>query len=215
MGAKMAKKRALIMVDLQNDFCPGGSLAVPDGDAVIAKANLLQESFDLVIATQDWHPADHMSFATNHPGHNTGEVLMIDNFPQILWPAHCVQNTNGAEFHPGLNTKKIKKIFHKGVDKSIDSYSTFFDNEHLRSTGLEDYLRSEKVKEVYLMGLATDYCVKYSVLDALHLKFDVYVIVDACRGIDLKPGDIQHSIEEMRLAGAHIIKSQDVLLATQ
>lgn len=208
----MAKKNALIMVDLQNDFCPGGSLAVPDGDAIIPIANQLQDSFDLVIATQDWHPRDHVSFAANHPGHEVGDVITVDNIFQILWPIHCVQETKGAEFYPGLNTKRIHKIFHKGVDKNIDSYSTFFDNEHLRETGLADYLRHEGIEDVYIMGLATDYCVKYSALDALELKFHVYVIADACRGIDLKPGDVNNAIEEMRTAGANIIHLQDIIM---
>lgn len=210
----MVNKNALIMVDLQNDFCPGGSLAVPNGDEVIAMANQLQCQFDLVIATQDWHPSDHVSFASNNPGHQVGEVVMIDNFPQVMWPDHCVQGTKGAELHPALQRDKISQIFHKGVDKTIDSYSTFFDNEHLRSTGLEAYLREQKITDVYVMGLATDYCVKYSVLDALHLQFNVFVIVDACRGIDLNQGDIARAIEEMRLGGAHVIKSQEICLTT-
>jgi nicotinamidase/pyrazinamidase len=206
-------KNALIMVDLQNDFCHGGSLAVPGGDEVIPLANQLQlqSCFDLVVATQDWHPEDHMSFATNHPGHGTGDVIVVDEIPQVLWPRHCIQDSKGAAFHPALDLHKIDKIFHKGIEKKIDSYSAFFDNAHRRSTGLGDYLRSEGVDGVYIMGLATDYCVKYSSLDAVHLGFRVYVVEDACRGVELNPGDIAGSFEEMRLAGVHIINSKDVV----
>lgn len=199
------------MVDLQNDFCAGGSLAVPDGDAVIPLANQLQERFERVIATKDWHPRDHMSFAANHPGSMVGDIILVDDIPQILWPIHCVQETIGAQFHSGLNTTRITAIFHKGVEKNIDSYSTFFDNEHLRETGLNAYLRGEQVTDLYIMGLATDYCVKYSVLDALCLGFNVHVVVDACRGIDLHPGDIDLAIDEMRIAGANIVHVRDII----
>lgn len=211
----MSNIKALIMVDLQNDFCQGGSLAVPDADALMPIANELQHYFDLVIATKDWHPLDHMSFASNHAEHGVGDVIIVDNIPQVLWPVHCVQGTNGSDFHPALDTTKVTQVFHKGVDKAIDSYSAFFDNEHLRSTGLGDYLRTQNVKDIYIMGLATDYCVKYSTMDALKLGFNVYVIIDACRGIDLKPGDLQGSIDEMAQGGAQIIHVQDVVVTTE
>lgn len=204
-------KKALILVDLQNDFCKGGHLAVPGGDDVIPIANQLQSHFDLVIATQDWHPEDHTSFASNHPGYGVGDVLMMDHISQVLWPDHCVQNTGGAAFHPDLETKHIKAIFHKGSDKNIDSYSAFFDNAHQRSTGLSDYLREEGVETVYIMGLATDYCVKFSVLDARHLGFDVYVIQDACRAVELKPGDGDRAFTEMQAIGAKLIQSEIIL----
>lgn len=207
----MVAKKALIMVDLQNDFCRGGSLAVPEGEAVIAIANKLQPHFDLVVATQDWHPHDHMSFAINHPGHGVGDWVVVDDIPQILWPSHCEQNSNGAQFHPELDTHAITKIVHKGVDKKIDSYSAFFDNAHRRSTGLGDYLQSESVQEVYIMGLATDYCVKYSSLDAVHLGFTVYVITDACRGVEMNPGDSGQAFEEMRAAGVTLIQVADIV----
>lgn len=206
----MKKKSALIMVDLQNDFCYGGSLAVPEGDAVIPIANELQNYFDLIVATKDWHPENHMSFAVNHPGKNIGEIVYVHGLPQVLWPAHCIQNTKGAEFHPKLNTEKINYIFYKGTDPAVDSYSAFFDNEHLRATGLGDYLRNLNVQVVYLMGLATDYCVKYSCLDALKLGFEVFVIEDACRGVELTLGDIKKAKAEMQNLGAKLINSNDV-----
>lgn len=203
----MKTKKALIMVDLQNDFCTGGSLAVPEGEKVVPIANQLQSKFDLVVATQDWHPHDHMSFAVNHPGYGVGDQIIVDEIPQILWPSHCEQNTKGAEFHPDLNTQAIARIVHKGIDKKIDSYSAFFDNAHRRSTGLGDYLKSESVQEVYIIGLATDYCVKYSSLDAVHLGFTVYVIADACRGVELNPGDTDRAFAEMQAAGVKLIQS--------
>lgn len=201
------------MVDLQNDFCFGGNLAVPDGDSIIPVANKLQQHFEIIIATKDWHPQNHMSFADNHAGCSPGEVVMIDHVPQVLWPVHCVQDSHGSAFHTDLDTSKVTQIFFKGVDKSIDSYSAFFDNEHLRATGLDDYLHQHAVKDIYIIGLATDYCVKYSTMDALKLGFNVYVIIDACRGINLTPGDLQEAIEEMRLAGAYIIHAKDVVAA--
>lgn len=207
----MTKKTALIMVDLQNDFCQGGSLAVPGGDEVVPLANRLQSRFDLVVATQDWHPHDHTSFAANHPGYAVGEVIDLDGADQVLWPVHCVQATQGSAFHPALNTEEVDRVFHKGVDKFIDSYSAFFDNAHQRATGLGDYLKNHGVEKVYLMGLATDYCVKFSALDAKHLGFDVYVIEDACRGVELHTGDVTRAFDEMRAAGIHLVKSSEVV----
>ena len=201
---------ALILVDLQIDFLPGGALAVHDGDQVIPIANAMQKSFDLVVATKDWHPANHGSFAVTHPGKKIGDVVDLNGLPQILWPAHCVQNTRGAEFAPALETDRITRVFQKGTDPAIDSYSTFFDNAHRRSTGLADFLRSKSVTDVYLMGLATDYCVKYSVLDARELGFNVFVIEDGCRGINLKPSDSADTITEMKRVGAVIVDSRTV-----
>ena len=198
---------ALILVDLQNDFMPGGALAVPDGDAVIPVANRLAQSFDLVVATQDWHPPGHGSFASQHPGNNPGDTVELDGLHQELWPDHCVQGTSGAELHDGLDVRRITRIFQKGTDPRIDSYSTFFDNAHLKSTGLGDYLKEKEVSEVYLMGLATDYCVKFSVLDAVELGFKANVIQDGCRGIDLQAGDVSKAIDEMKTAGVVIVSS--------
>ena len=202
---KIKDNSALILVDLQNDFCPGGNLAVPDGDAVIAIANQIQPYFNLVIATKDWHPEIHMSFAANHPGKNIGDVIPVHSISQVLWPTHCIQNSSGAEFHPELDTQFLQQIFYKGTDPLVDSYSAFFDNEHLRETGLADYLRKQKVKTVYIMGLATDYCVKYSCLDAVKLGFEVYVIAAGCRGVELQPGDTTNALKEMQAAGAKLI----------
>ena len=198
---------ALILVDLQNDFMPGGALAVPDGDAVVPVANRLAQSFNLVVATQDWHPPGHSSFASQHPGNSPGDTVELDGLRQELWPDHCVQGTSGAELHAGLDVRRITRIFQKGTDPRIDSYSTFFDNAHLKSTGLADYLKQKGVSEVYLMGLATDYCVKFSVLDAVELGFKANVIQDGCRGIDLQAGDVSKAIDEMKTAGVEIVSS--------
>lgn len=201
------------MIDLQNDFCQGGSLAVLDADAVIPLANQLQQYFDVILASKDWHPHDHISFASNHPGYGVGDVVVTHFSPsQVLWPIHCVQGTSGAEFHSELVVDRITKIFHKGANTDIDSYSAFFDNAHQHSTGLADYLRAEKIDEVFIMGLATDYCVKYSALDAVRLGFNVYVIADACRAVELKPGDTIAALKEMQEAGVHIIHVKDVAL---
>jgi len=198
---------ALIIVDLQNDFLPGGALPVPHGDEVIPLANELQQRFALVLATQDWHPADHGSFAPNHPGKKQGDRVILDGIEQILWPVHCVQNTHGAEFAPSFDTSRIARIFHKGIDPRIDSYSTFFDNAHRRSTGLGEYLNERSVTNVYLLGLALDYCVKYSAVDARQLGLNTHVIVDGCRGIGLEPGDLDHALHEIKQAGAILLES--------
>ncbi len=207
----MLIKKALLLVDIQNDFCTGGSLAVPCADEIVTAVNQIQCHFDCIVATQDWHPANHASFVTNHPGYNLNDTVVLESIPQILWPVHCVQNTVGAEFHPLLEKKHFSAVFHKGIDPLIDSYSAFFDNAHQRSTGLADYLHQQEIQEVYIVGLATDYCVKYSALDAAQLGFKVYVIEDACRGIEFNPGDIAKACEEMRAVGVEIIQSRDLM----
>lgn len=202
--------RALIVVDVQNDFLPGGALGVKNGDEVIPVINqLLKKDFDVVVASKDWHPADHVSFAKSH-NKQPGEVVNISGIQQILWPTHCVQDTFGAEFGSGLDTSKLDREFHKGTDKWIDSYSTFFDNLHQKSTGLENYLRKKNVRDIYLAGLTTEYCVKNSTLDALKLGFNVFVVEDGCRGVNLNPNDSKNALEEMKKAGAKIIQSKDV-----
>jgi nicotinamidase/pyrazinamidase len=199
---------ALIIVDLQNDFLPGGALPVPHGDEVIPLANELQDRFDIVVATQDWHPADHGGFAANHRGKKPGDRIKLDGIEQILWPVHCVQNTRGAEFASSFDRSRVVRVFQKGIDPRIDSYSTFFDNAHRRATGLGDFLKEQAVTEIYLLGLALDYCVKFSALDARNLGLKTHVIVDACRGIALEPGDLEKAIEEMKGAGAMILSSR-------
>ncbi|EEF58664.1 bifunctional nicotinamidase/pyrazinamidase [Pedosphaera parvula] len=201
--------KALILVDLQNDFLPGGALAVPHGDTVLPLANKLQSSFKLILATQDWHPINHSSFAVNHPGRTPGETVVLKKRQQKLWPVHCVQNTRGAEITTGLMMNKVNKVFKKGVDVEIDSHSGFFDNDHQRSTGLGEYLKEKKVKEVYILGLATDYCVKATALDAVALGFKTHLIEDACRGVN--ETDSKSAIEEMRKAGVEITKTSVVL----
>ena len=204
-------KRALVLVDLQNDFIPGGSLAVGEGDAVIPVANAVQKKkFDLIVATQDWHPKNHGSFASNHRGKHPGDMIELGGLQQVLWPDHCVQGSRGAQFHPVLDRARVTKVFRKGTDKEIDSYSTFFDNAHRKSTGLGEYLQEQKITDVYLLGLATDYCVKYSALDAVKLGFKTHVVIDGCRGVELKRGDTKTAIDEMRRAGVKIVTSADV-----
>ena len=202
--------KALIIVDVQNDFCPNGALAVENGDAIIDIINVSQHQFDLVIATQDWHPASHKSFAANNDGKSVGDVIELNGLPQVLWPTHCVQNTDGADFHPRLNTEKFARVFRKGEDETVDSYSGFFDNGHRRATGLGDYLKGENVDEVFVCGLATDYCVKFTALDARQLGFDVTLIEDACKGVELNDGDITRSVDAMREAGVAIIDSTQI-----
>ena len=201
---------ALIIVDLQNDFLPGGALAVPRGDEVIRLANELQRRFDLVVATQDWHPRDHGSFAANHSGKKPGDRVMLDGIEQILWPVHCVQETHGAEFAASFDASRIARVFHKGTDPTIDSYSTFFDNAHRRHTGLAHFLEKRGIKDIYLMGLALDYCVKYSTLDARQLGLNTHVILDGCRGIELQPGDIDRALNEMKRVGAILLQSTEL-----
>ena len=198
---------ALILIDLQDDFMPEGALAVPGGDAVVPVANRLLRSFDLVVATQDWHPPGHGSFASQYPGKKPGDTIELDGLHQVLWPDHCVKGTSGAELHADLDAGRVTSVFQKGTDPRIDSYSAFFDNAHRKSTGLGDYLREKGVSEVYLMGLATDYCVKFSVLDAAELGFRVNLIQDGCRGIDLQAGDVNKAIGEMKAAGAEVVSS--------
>lgn len=203
--------RALILVDIQNDFCPGGALGVPDGDAVVAPANQLMDAADVVVATQDWHPANHGSFAANHPGRQPYELGELGGLPQVLWPTHCVAWTGAAQFHPGLNTRRITKVFPKGCDPGIDSYSGFFDNGRRAATGLGDWLREQGVDEVLICGLAMDYCVKATALDAADLGLRTILVEDACRGVGLKPDDIPQAVEEMRAAGVEIRRLAELL----
>ena len=192
---------ALILVDVQNDFLPGGALAVPHGDEVIAPCNALMRQFDLVVATQDWHPPGHGSFASAHPGAAVGEMRTLAGLPQVMWPDHCIQGTRGAALASALDAPRITRVFTKGEDPGIDSYSGFFDNDHRRSTGLAEWLTSAGITHVCVVGLATDYCVKATALDAIRAGFSVTVDLAACRGVDLRPGDVDRAIEEMRSHG--------------
>lgn len=204
-------KKAFIIVDIQNDFLPGGNFAVDDGDQILPVINAIigGKAFDIIVATKDWHPANHGSFASIQ-GKKVGDVITLDGIEQILWPDHCVEDTRGADFSSVLEIEQIDRIFYKGVDPKIDSYSTFFDNAHRRSTGLDDYLKENGISEIYIGGLATDYCVKFSVLDALKLGYKVNVIEDACKGINLNAKDSDNALAEMQTAGAKIIQSKDL-----
>jgi len=202
--------RALILVDIQNDFMPFGGLPVSDGDAVVEVANRLMLHFDLVIATQDWHPADHGSFASNHPGALPGEVVELGGVPQVLWPDHCVQNTPGASFHSALDIARIDAVVHKGTAPDIDSYSAFFDNGHRKDTRLAQLLRDAGATQLWMAGLATDYCVKFSALDGLELGFEVMVVAEGVRAVDLAPGDGQRAFEEIEEAGGRVVSVSDV-----
>lgn len=176
---------ALIVIDVQNDFCPGGALAVGGGDQIISEINALMDQFETVVLTQDWHPAGHTSFAANHPGAAPFSLTEMPYGPQVLWPVHCVQGTDGAAFHPALRTDPAQMIIRKGFRAAIDSYSAFFENDRTTSTGLEGYLRTRGVTAVTLVGLATDYCVAYSAADAARLGFAATILESACRAIDL------------------------------
>lgn len=202
--------KALLIVDVQNDFLPGGSLPIKEGSSILPVINsLLEKKFDLIIASKDWHPPNHGSFAATHR-RKVGEEIDLNGLKQDLWPVHCVQGTTGSEFSIEWKSEKVEKVFFKGIDKDIDSYSTFFDNGHRKSTGLYEYLKDKGITEIYIAGLATDFCVKYSVLDALKLNFKVFVVIDACRGVNLHPDDERRALDEMQQAGAHLLTSVDI-----
>ena len=203
--------KGLLLVDLENDFFPGGALAVKEGDLIIPVINaIVHYPFDLIVATKDWHPPDHCSFVSNHEGKKIGDVIRLGGLDQILWPVHCEQGGWGAEFVPGWDSSTVDKIFYKGGDPLIDSYSAFFDNGHRQSTHLENYLKDQGVNDLFIAGLATDYCVKFTALDAISLGFRCYLIIDACKGVDLHPDDSHQAIEEMRKAGVIIISSEQL-----
>jgi nicotinamidase/pyrazinamidase len=204
--------RTLILLDIQNDFLPGGALAVPEGDAIIPLANRIQPLFPLVVATQDWHPPNHGSFVANHPGKKVFEQVDLNGLPQTLWPVHCVQNTPGAELAPHLARERIARVFHKATDPGIDSYSGFFDNGHRRATGMGEWLKQKGLTDVYVCGLATDYCVKFTALDAIDLGFRTHVIEDACRGINLRPADVEDALKEMKGRGVDIVSTAQLSL---
>jgi nicotinamidase/pyrazinamidase len=196
--------KTFVLIDIQNDFTPGGALPVPKGNEVVSFVNQMMPRFDRIVATKDWHPKNHVSFASNHPRKKIGEVINVQDGTQILWPDHCVQGSHGAEFAKGLHTDQIEEIFRKGTNPKVDSYSAFFDQSRHHSTGLQEFLQKSKLTDLYFAGLATDYCVLYSVLDALQLGFRVTVLVDGCRAINMHPGDEASAIKKMADAGAII-----------
>lgn len=202
--------QALILIDIQNDFLPGGALAVPDGDCVIPVANaLLELPFSLKLATRDFHPEGHGSFASTH-NQSPGETVELAGVQQVLWPDHCIQGTVGSQLAAPLKIEKIDQIFHKGTDPLIDSYSAFFDNARKKSTGLEQYLKERNISDLFLAGLATDYCVIFSALDALDLGFSTTIISDGCRGIDLHPGDCERALQNFESKGGKIVSAEEV-----
>lgn len=195
--------KALIVIDLQNDFCPGGALAVAGGDEIVPLVNAMIDEFDHVVLTQDWHPEGHSSFASQHDGKNPFESVSMPYGEQTLWPDHCVQGTRGAEFHAGLEWTKAELVVRKGFRKAIDSYSAFFENDHKTPTGLGGYLKERGISDLTLVGLATDFCVAYSAIDAAKLGFQATVVMDGCRAIDLG-GSLAEMTERMRQAGVSI-----------
>ena len=201
---------ALIIVDVQNDFCPGGKLEVNEGDKIVPIINEFSHLFFKVIATQDWHPASHISFAINHPGKKEFETIEVSGNIQVLWPEHCVQGSKGADLHPDLNLKPIDLILRKGTNPDLDSYSAFFENDHKTSTGLEYYIKGFGIKKVFLCGLATDVCVFYSAMDSAYLGFETYLIEDASKGVDIPEGNLKSSIDKMIQSGIKIIKSTEI-----
>lgn len=200
--------KALIIADIQYDFLPGGALGVPDGDKIIPVVNELQKQFELVVATQDWHPVGHRSFASAHEGKKVMETTMLGDTEQILWPDHCVQGTKGAAFAKEMSLNDVEVIFRKGMDKEIDSYSAFYDNEHKKSTGLSDFLRGKGVTEVYVSGLAGDFCVAYTALDAIKEGFDTYLVEDATKPID--PDGFIKMKALIREKGGKVVSSDSV-----
>jgi len=195
--------KTLVIVDVQNDFIKGGSLEVPEGQNVIEPINNIIKDYDLVIATKDWHPKDHVSFASNHKDKNIGDVIKVNGTDQTLWPDHCIQNSFGSDFPSNLDVSNVQKIIFKGNDSSIDSYSGFFDNGNIRATGLSEYLKQNGVLQVDCVGLATDYCLKYTALDSLSEGFQTRVIIDCIRGIDEKGCEM--ALEEMKSKGIKLI----------
>ena len=202
---------ALIIVDVQNDSLPGGALAVTEGDKIIPIINSLQECFDIIIATQDWHPHNHKSFASQNTKNNIGDIIDLNGIQQILWPNHCINNTHGAEFSKDINNNRIDKIIQKGSNTEVDSYSGFFENDKISKTGLDEYLSEKKVNTVYICGLAMDYCVKYTAIDATSLGYKTFLVQDACKGVNINPNDSKNAINDMRENGVTIIDSIDII----
>lgn len=200
---------ALLVVDVQNDFCPGGALAVRDGDAIVAPINQLAARFSRVLQTQDWHSADHSSFASQHPGTTPFQTIELGYGRQTLWPDHCVQGTWGADFHDRLHLPQAELVLRKGHHRTIDSYSAFVENDHRTPTGLAGYLRERGLRRLFLTGLATDYCVHFTALDGRAAGFEIVVLLDLCRAIDLD-GSLARALADMRAAGVHLAESAEI-----
>ena len=195
--------KTLVIIDVQNDFLLNGSLEVPSGNDIIEPINQIISNYELVVATKDWHPLNHVSFASNHPGKKIGDVIKVDDLDQVLWPDHCVQKSKGSDFPETLNYEKINKVFHKGINSQTDSYSGFYDNAKIRSTGLSDYLKAKNVKYIDFVGLVTEYCVKFSVLDSIDENFKTRVILNGIKGISLKESN--KALNEMRSKGVELV----------
>ena len=208
---KQVKQSVLIVVDVQNGFTPGGNLAVANADGIIPKINQLAQKFEHIVLTQDWHPDQHISFADNHPNKKPFETIELDYGRQVLWPKHCVQGTRDAEFHPHLNIPTAQLIIRKGCHQNIDSYSAFMEADRKTPTGLNGYLREHQINTVYIVGIATDFCVAWTAIDAAELGFDTYVIEDACKAIDLN-GSLQQAWQDMLQKGVHRIEASSILL---
>ena len=195
--------KTLVLVDIQNDFLKGGSLAVPEGEKIIKPINKIIKQYDLVIATKDWHPKNHISFASNHPDKKIGDIINVNGVDQVLWPDHCIQNSYGSDFPEQLDISKLAKVVYKGSDANIDSYSGFFDNGHFRSTGLSDYLKSKDVNKIDYVGLATDYCLKYTAIDSVSEGFKTRVLINCIKGIEEKGCEL--ALNEMKSKGIELI----------
>ena len=209
-SAAPATDTALLVVDVQRDFCAGGALAVPDGDAVVPVVNALARRFPLVVMTQDWHPADHLSFASQHPGRQAFQSIDMPYGPQTLWPDHCVMGSEGAALHPALDTTRAQLVLRKGSHRAVDSYSAFLEADRVTRTGLDGYLAARGVRHVFVCGLATDFCVAWTALDARRFGFATSVIEDSCRGIDLD-GSVARAWQEMTARSVHRVRSADIL----
>jgi nicotinamidase/pyrazinamidase len=208
---KQVKQTVLIVVDVQNGFTPGGNLAVANADEIIPNINQLAQKFEHIVLTQDWHPDQHISFADNHPNKKPFETIELDYGRQVLWPKHCVQGTHDAEFHPHLNIPTAQLIIRKGCHQNIDSYSAFMEADRKTPTGLNGYLREHQINTVFIVGIATDFCVAWTAIDAAELGFDTYVIEDACKAIDLN-GSLQQAWQDMSQKGVHRIEASSILL---
>jgi nicotinamidase/pyrazinamidase len=207
---ELTKRDALLIIDVQNDFLPGGALAVSSGDQIIPIVNLLQSKFDFIVASQDFHPADHKSFAANNPGRKVGDIVDLNGLNQFLWPVHCVQGTTGADFSKALIHENWNKIFQKGMNSEVDSYSGFFDNAKRGDTGLSKFLKENQIERVFICGLALDYCVNFTALDSLNEGFETFLVTDATRPVNVMPTDGENSLRELEAAGIKLITSNEL-----